>query len=275
MPDLRKGVCIATKGDVEAKVWFSGARTKSGRKCGGVLYAEGAVSPSLPWVDKLALEPVVTPGDPACGIVGLLEIPRDLFALHRDRPSELVEARVARLRGERRALTAFEAEINNWALEMSSGTQLGACLGLNGQEGGLETVTTDPATGLRTGLHVDSWFGEGSDVRLSRPGRLCINLGPGLRYFLFVPPSGMFSTGLLGNEVEANVFDAVHLPDVVVYGLEVPAGCGYIAATEALIHDGSTYGSGPSLTYTYLGEFGTVWDSDWKFATIRSPRGFG
>lgn len=111
------------------------------------------------------------------------------------------------------------------------------------------TVTLD-AGGERNGLHIDSWYGAGPDARALRPNRICINLGPGTRHFLFCPSVEKSSDIRDGgvNPASGGVQN--------VFSLEVAPNEAYIAPTEQILHDGSTLHSDRgSLSYTILGDW--------------------
>jgi hypothetical protein len=129
-------------------------------------------------------------------------------------------------------------------------------LGFNFSAGRLVTTTMD-GDGARTGLHIDSWFGVEVAGRVSRPARLCFNLGPGSRFFyaLATPPETIYAEQ--SENIESHVLKIMRNPRYhSIYRIFLPPGSGYVAPTESLIHDGSTVCSIlPSLTLTILGKF--------------------
>ena len=128
------------------------------------------------------------------------------------------------------------------------------------------TTTVDEKQGLgRVGLHIDSWEGGDFDTRDATMTRLCINLGPGDRYFLFVPLSLRHIALCLPQDVGAacaadatpliNAFFQ-HYPDAPVMRLLVRPGCGYFADTDNMVHDGSTLAIDQGNThFTVRGKF--------------------
>lgn len=109
------------------------------------------------------------------------------------------------------------------------------------------TVTRDEASGRRPGLHVDTWDAGQPGEALTR---VCLNLGPGDRHFLFVPWSlpalaaAVARTGAPALDASpqglATLFH--RHPELPVCRLRLRPGEGYFADTEALIHDGATLG---------------------------------
>lgn len=129
------------------------------------------------------------------------------------------------------------------------------------QPGGLRTATLDPNDDKRQGLHVDSWSRNGLLERTTAPNRICLNLGSAPRRLLmldlgFDQIAGMMSGAPIDNPTDiARAFLALH-PTYPILAVEVQPGEAYIAATENLVHDGSTIGSSaPDVTLTLLGEF--------------------
>lgn len=127
--------------------------------------------------------------------------------------------------------------------------------------GGLETVTIDSKTGLRTGLHVDSWSTLPLRSRAQARPRVCANFGWSNRYLLFVPlPVDQLVTGNIAmfaswarKRCGAELADALgtafsdrflhEFPSLPVARLCIRPGEAYIAPTENLIHDGSSSGA--------------------------------
>lgn len=129
-------------------------------------------------------------------------------------------------------------------------------LGLFRHEGRLLTTTREPS-GHRTGLHVDSWYGESLAGRSDRPGRLVLNLGPGTRYFYAVAPlvsQRPFHSDVSPTEIVLDILE--NDANMRLVRLTLPPGFGYIANTEDVIHDGSTIDSClASYTFTVMGKF--------------------
>jgi hypothetical protein len=112
------------------------------------------------------------------------------------------------------------------------------------------TVTYDMNTFERIGLHIDSWDGMPLRERHKATNRIGFNLGPEPRWLVFVnipvttivddilvDPDSRF----MGHTLPAQFFE--EFPNYPIIRLRIEPGCGYIAPTENLIHDGSTWGS--------------------------------
>lgn len=133
----------------------------------------------------------------------------------------------------------------------------------------LTTTIKDETEGIRVGLHIDSWEAGGFDERDRSLTRICINLGPGDRYFLYVPiplrtvllclPDEMrkdCSENNLGSLVSEFFRNCLAVP---VLRLLVRPGYGYFADTDNIIHDASTMGIAlPNTMFTLRGRFGLM-----------------
>lgn len=130
------------------------------------------------------------------------------------------------------------------------------------QQGGLVTSTIDRTDGKLLGLHLDSWSQLPGQERPRAINRIAINLGPAPRHLLLLDVGLDQVLALLGGAepganptATARHFLAAH-PDYPVLSLEVRPGEAYVAATENLIHDGSSLASpGPDMIFTLLGDF--------------------
>lgn len=143
------------------------------------------------------------------------------------------------------------------------------------KEPGLPTVTVNGDTGLRTGLHVDSWDrGIAANRALAR-NRLNINLGVGPRHFLVVHSSLCDVARMC--EVDVNNYDKVarmahdllaHAPDLEVLCVQVDPGEGYIAPTDNVIHDATTLdATHVDITMSVLGQLAFRQDSQVRICT--------
>ena len=105
-------------------------------------------------------------------------------------------------------------------------------------EPGLISTTIDSKTSKRPGLHLDSWSEAESEGRFASKIRFNVNLGPGDRAFTFA------SKGL--SQLDAPIApDAYYqflrtYPGTPIFRITLKPGTGYIAATECVIHDGTT-----------------------------------
>jgi hypothetical protein len=121
-------------------------------------------------------------------------------------------------------------------------------------------TTIHPVSRKYVGLHVDSFERRiVSELRQAR-NRLCVNLGPYGRWFLFSPvettdvaaacglgPSAILNTiGFRQYAVSA---------DLPIFRLRMEPGDAYIAPTERLLHDGQAENSERTCIYTVMGYF--------------------
>jgi hypothetical protein len=123
------------------------------------------------------------------------------------------------------------------------------------------STTIDRTDGNRIGLHIDQWERRPLGSVRSARNRLCLNLGPQSRYFVFlaidvfetaascgIAPDSRFTTR------EAQAYLRRH-PMTVVYRLRIEPGEAYIASTECLIHDGQASSPAGEWVYTVFGHF--------------------
>ena len=130
---------------------------------------------------------------------------------------------------------------------------------------GQETVSVDPATGKFVGLHIDAWDQLPEAPTSIFANRLCINLGPQDRTFLFVSQSldGMQNMlGISTNRVlrmtkpEIGRLFLTTFPDYPVTKLMVLPGEAYIAPTGLVLHDASTKGAATRVKHAaFRGHF--------------------
>jgi hypothetical protein len=122
---------------------------------------------------------------------------------------------------------------------------------------GVRSTTVDQKTQKRPGLHIDSWSSEEDENRLTSKIRFNVNLGPGKRSFLFA------SRGInVQGEWDGNLDPSAYYnflrssPSTPIYRVTLEPGMGYVAATECLIHDGSTATEEflPAISYQLRGK---------------------
>ena len=159
---------------------------------------------------------------------------------------------------------ALEQRLADQLTELFSPGRTTKLLGSLVRPGSLLTTTLDPGDEKRQGLHVDSWSKRGPLDRATAPNRICVNLGTSPRWLLLLDLgldqiAGLMSSVPVDNPTDiARAFLALH-PTYPVLAVEVHPGEAYVAATENLVHDGSSVGSGaPDVTMTVLGEFRRV-----------------
>lgn len=140
-------------------------------------------------------------------------------------------------------------------------------LGISCNLQGMETTTIDKDNGgKRIGLHIDSFFPTDAGSRASSPNRICINLGPEPRYFLFLDRTVADMCAKVQSRGFADPWSCFG-PDVVreffrlnpehpVFRLQVDPGEAYIAPTENIPHDSTTSGKKHSdYCFTAIGFF--------------------
>lgn len=135
-----------------------------------------------------------------------------------------------------RVLSEQQARIVERAVVASPYSRL---LGEVRHQAGLPLTSSDPATGLSVGLHLDNWDARSVAGRGTSSIRFAMNLGPGSRGLWVGPalkdfdfPNDAVPTTALVEERHLTLAESMLIP--------VPAGCGYLARTEEFLHDGST-----------------------------------
>lgn len=107
------------------------------------------------------------------------------------------------------------------------------------------TVSVDPATGRRVGLHFDAWTDEDRPGAAADVWRLDVNFGPGDRHFVFVPFSiadvrvRLDPHGASGARRVGKAF-LQRYPGVPVCRVRLAPGIAYLAPVERVLHDGSS-----------------------------------
>lgn len=147
-------------------------------------------------------------------------------------------------------------------LSMADVSQLGIFI----NPPGLRTATVDSDKQAKIGLHVDNFSGAPPYARNQVSSRLCINLGQEPRRFLFV---NLTYSSIWGRFRETMNHDHVGVPTDLarmflrrfphypVISIRVDPLEGYVAATENLIHDGTTeHMESHDAILTLLGHFG-------------------
>jgi hypothetical protein len=163
----------------------------------------------------------------------------------------------------------------------AAGTAIGGSfLQITRSQPGLLTTTRNPVSGRLAALHPDNRSGGAyTDERYYSDRRLVVNGGPGDREALFCFPDIVqlsqeltiqtrrlspyrrdvpysLPVSLNGSE-RFRVCVERSMEKIICLRLWIPAGQGYIAPTDAIAHDGSTYRSTePSLVAQYLGNWG-------------------
>lgn len=133
---------------------------------------------------------------------------------------------------------------------------------------GLDTVTVNRKIGKHLGLHLDSWDAISFDDRDRSRTRLCVNIGPDIRSFLYVPirlrDAARAVAQAQGGHRQERIGDVLPdfltmFPDFPIIRMNIPPGMGYFADTDNLLHDGSSLlAKRPTLHFTMRGRYGAL-----------------
>lgn len=124
--------------------------------------------------------------------------------------------------------------------------------------------TYNHLTNKYIGFHLDSWEGELLKNRMNSKNRICINLGRESRFIMFYNISIISMLKSLDISLEDENIDINDIykkyieifPDTPIYRLEIKPFEAYIAPTEYIIHDGSSFGtSSPDINLVFRGKF--------------------
>lgn len=141
-------------------------------------------------------------------------------------------------------------------------------LGFVDNPAGQATTTVDTSTGTRLGVHLDNFDKLPTARRVESRRRLALNLGPGSRYLVLATDDIQQISRAMGamnhhphtNDVRRYVYQGHPLRCIRI---RLDPGDGYIAPTELIPHDGSTWGaSTPSRIAFWLGH--------WPAGTLRT-----
>ena len=125
--------------------------------------------------------------------------------------------------------------------------------------GNCPSITVDRVSGLRLGLHLDSWDDRDVASRWKSRNRIVVNRGPGDRYVYVVPvpieemaESVASPRGLHPCEIaDTYIRNARSIPCLRMYQ---QANVGYVCCTERLVHDACVSGAQAESRH-YLGHF--------------------
>ncbi|MCA1869584.1 hypothetical protein HW571_28650 [Agrobacterium genomosp. 3] len=166
-------------------------------------------------------------------------------------------------------LDAFRAQLDSSALIRHNFTTLPEAqhfLGLARMSGGRNTTTRDKENRI-VGLHLDTFDKAPMERRCEARNRIAINVGTDGRYLLFVPCTAWRLVEIARREgydwsetalLDHRVFVRSFFHDVrpPVFRVRIEPGEGYLAPTENMLHDGSTFSSSAEdLTLVWLGYF--------------------
>ena len=128
-------------------------------------------------------------------------------------------------------------------------------------DGNRPSITVDRVSGLRLGLHLDSWDGLDLSSRWKSRNRIVVNRGPGDRHVYLVPvpveemAESVASAERLhpGEVADAYIRNVRRAPCL---RLLQPANVAYVCCTERLVHDACvTPGGVRAESRHYLGHF--------------------
>ena len=158
----------------------------------GASYENGARLPRDPWRPPTKEETeslvVAEPPSSTATSVAIVKLPDDLT-------SDLPE--IVRL-GNAEALEVTLLQSLRTICELDEPLH---CIGPTQNPANLKTVTVNHDIGRYNGLHVDNWDPFPLDSRHLATNRICVNLGQGNRYFLFLPFSLMDIAKVLSEEM--------------------------------------------------------------------------
>ncbi len=240
------------------------------------LYDESALIPALPFLGAKAGDFIYhrvassMETDYQSSFIGIFDLSYEAshlleFGLHGLRTESEVKL-IARSPAFRVALRTFATALER-RFSVSGGLEM---LGVSTKLPGLPTSTLNIKSGLRPGLHVDSWdSGDwGTNGRSGRGlgranarNRIAINLGAEPRHFIFldaalsrlatcigINPTDDLRVGKLGREVLGGS------PSPCLTLISLQPGEAYVAPTEDLLHDATTLGRDRiDISLTFLG----------------------
>jgi uncharacterized protein len=233
----------------------------TGRFCGWS-YEEGAILPSPPWrplsVDEHRVVVAHSPIDVSSAIIRVVRIPESLLApfkaLRDAAACAISEEGIATHLGSAVTLKGIRALYRNLKTARTDGhippgwTADGYIVP---RPPGLPTATINGSTQQLVGLHADDWYGLTLDIPDRSPCRFCVNLGSEDRYLLFSPvPVERMKASL---EAIANLPEdratgtplvrefLAMFPEIPILRLRVRPGEAYVAPTERIAHDVSTW----------------------------------
>jgi len=128
----------------------------------------------------------------------------------------------------------------------------------------LKNNTFNSKENVYIGMHLDSWEGKSINDRIFSRNRICINLGKESRYLLFYNISILQMASLMEIDVNNPRLDinsvyktfAKHNKEIPIYRIEIKPYEAYVAPTEYIIHDGSSWNSMfPDINIVFRGKF--------------------
>jgi hypothetical protein len=212
-------------------------------------YVEGACVPRGDWrkVSEAEIRQMVGDSGPGSTIY-LLRLPTDFsspLGLIRSALAENNDLTVAENLFQHRSYRKAVRGMVESLLALGCGGQTIRILGHYAREPGLPTASRayPNGDGPYVGLHIDSWSSVSWAEKLSAPPtRLCVNLGPEPRYFVFHP---VVIDNLCSDDQTVTPEEAVReflrrRKSESLYRLQIGPGEAYVAPTERFIHDATT-----------------------------------
>lgn len=120
----------------------------------------------------------------------------------------------------------------------------------------LTTVSFDPVSCRYVGLHLDNWPGVPIGFN-----RLCVNLGPYARLFLFIPQPlkvllQLSATTNPSEHISISRSFMENFPSYPVIGVKIDPGWAYLAPTTQIVHDAACPDAeGPTYHLAMWGDF--------------------
>jgi hypothetical protein len=244
----------------EARLSLSaGVRAAAGDDVGGHRYCASALIPAEPWRSPTGAEFALllgTHGSASPGAwVSIVTIPREVLGAFDELRSRVLAADSLDHANSmladpiwKRALDAFVIYAGGFGSQLDASSDR---LGIRANAPGLPTVTIDYAASCLIGLHLDSWFNDPLERRHLAPNRVVANLSMEPRYLVYLNlPLRRLGQLVLSGEAEkadcvshyvARKF-MLRNPFYPIVRVRLLPGEAYVAATENMIHDGSTLG---------------------------------
>jgi len=225
-------------------------------------YNQGAFLPRAPWRKPTEGESKHLWRKAAADVafVGVARIPNELLAALRKVVSETDKDALRQL--EPRRIREFIGRFVDYLRDRFAYKSEPINHGIHVHHPGLETVTVDSANRKFLGLHLDSWDRYPLDTRARSLNRICVNIGAEPRHFLFLNLPLMNIARVLEQQSPDRAFDSVgpafmsRFPGYPIVRVRIAPGEAYIAPTDNLIHDASTFDSRePSVSLTLRGWF--------------------
>lgn len=237
-------------------------------------FKRNAFVPQEPWREILPDEKrILTPSEADCGIfsdsIAVVTLSPDAQEFFAGLPFDVIKSRKdlfyfweTNVDVYRKAAFHLSQFINPFKL----GPDIGDTVLFHVNEPGQKWVTIDYKQNKRVGLHVDQWDLNRPDHTDKSSNRITLNLGRSNRYLLFINLTVGRIMQIICERTEHNMeFTDIssvinyffnYYPDYPVLRLCLKPYQAYIAPTENMIHDGSTFDSTfPDVTFMSRGYY--------------------